>query len=93
MRDIVLTIRAAREIRGIQSHLNSSRAGASDDFAGDFFNALRLLANRPELGRKDGREPQHLWSMIKWHKLIVYRFDQIVLTILTIRDTRQEQTP
>ena len=69
--------------------LDEQRLGLGDAFLLDFQKALQVLAVRPWLARPNGTSPTRLWSMRKWHKVLVLKATQRTLHVVTIRDVRQ----
>jgi plasmid stabilization system protein ParE len=88
--EIVMTLRASRELRATRRFLVSRRPQSGDDWIADFVSAVHMLRLLPLIGRAGTQAKENFWSLPKWHKVIVYRIEDTRIVILTIRDTRQE---
>jgi plasmid stabilization system protein ParE len=90
MRRVLWTRNARSALQEAKTYLEQQRRGTADRLSSDIFKAAKAIANLPLAGRVDRGVQAHVWSLPKWHKLIIYRVRGDEIQIVAFRDTRQD---
>jgi plasmid stabilization system protein ParE len=90
MRRVYWTYNARNALEKSKAYLELQRRGSADKLVGDIFKAAKAISLLPLAGRVDNGIQAHVWSLPKWHKLIIYRVRGDDIQIVAFRDTRQD---
>lgn len=90
MRRVYWTESARHALQESKTYLERQRRGTADKISGDIFKAGKANALIPLAGRVETTGLVHVWSLPKWHKMIIYRIEADDIQIIAFRDTRQE---
>lgn len=90
MRRVYWTRNARSSLQQSKDYLENRRRGTADKLEGDIYKAARAISLIPLAGRMNDRMQAHVWSLPKWHKVIIYRVRGDDIEIIAFRDTRQD---
>jgi plasmid stabilization system protein ParE len=93
MRKVVWSTRARADFAASLAWLLARNPEAAAKLAEDVEQAVAFAARRPfasRAARASGPVGIRIKSMPKWRKIIIYAVETDGITILSIRDTRQE---